>query len=59
MRNLVSCWTVVVVIVRAAKAGWLVTITATASIPSIAIILFFIFLFAVDQDFVTRVLAGA
>jgi hypothetical protein len=59
MRNLVSCWTVVVVIVRAAKAGWLVTITATASVLSIAIILFFIFSFAVDQDFVTRVLAGA
>jgi hypothetical protein len=59
MRNLVSSWMVVVVIVPAAKAGWLVAITATASILSIAIILFFIFLFAVDQAFVTRALAGA
>jgi hypothetical protein len=55
----VSSWMVVVVIVPAAKAGWLVAITATASILSIAIILFFIFLFAVDQAFVTRALAGA
>jgi hypothetical protein len=59
MRNLVSSWMVVVVIVPAAKAGWLVAITATASMLSIAIILFFIFLFAVDQAFVTRALAGA
>jgi hypothetical protein len=59
MRNLVSSWMVVVVIVPAAKAGWLVAITATASILSIVIILFLIFLFAVDQAFVTRVLAGA
>jgi hypothetical protein len=50
---------VVVVIVRAAKAGWLIAITATPSIPSIVIILFFIFLFAVDQAFVTRDLTGA
>jgi hypothetical protein len=59
MRNLVSSWTVVVVIVPAAKAGWLVAITATASILSITIILFFIFLFAVGQAFFTRDLAGA
>jgi hypothetical protein len=59
MRNLVSSWMVVVVIIRAAKAGLLVATTATANILSIAIILFFIFLFAVDQAFVTRDSAGA
>jgi hypothetical protein len=53
MRNLVSCSMVVVVIVPAAEACWLVAITVTASILSITIILFFIFLFAVVQAFFT------